>query len=96
MLTRKKAPSRIGTKLIIRGTTLFSAIGRHSHERNVLRRHLLLAYAPQLVIRDAFRNAAPVGNSIHYLNLRMLPAADILSLAENNALLTPSLPLSAF
>lgn len=37
-----------------------------------------------------FFQAAPVGNSKHYLNRRELTADDSLSLPENNFLLTPS------
>jgi hypothetical protein len=35
----------------------------------------------------AFTQTAPVGNSIHHLNLRKLSAGDFLSLIENDALL---------
>lgn len=53
-------------------------------------RHFIWRNVPYVLHYYHFAQAAPVGNSDNYLNRRELTAADSLSLAENNLLLTPS------
>lgn len=65
----------------------------------ILRLELLKLYGaiPCLPnLRQPFPQAAPVGISGYYLNLRKLSAGDFLSLQEYNILLTPSQPFSIF